>query len=211
MVTKNKRAFTLVELLISMAILIVLVTVVTMALNPGALMNKANDSKRKSDLNKFKAAFEEYFNDKGYYPSSSDLLDWNVADNCGKKIDKMSKYLGTWLCDPYGRPYMIITNTNWFKVVTNLDNKKDKDIPDGWYTNNQNYSVVFDRDEVNYGVSSPNVLWYEENGVPDFCGTMCQILNADGCNQAPAKGCSAPDVCYLGLCSNPACRVSSCN
>ncbi len=210
---KNKNGFSLVELLVSMAILAVLILSGIIALNPQMLMGKANDAKRKADLSKIKKSFEEYYNDKGYYPSREKLLEWNTVNNCGKTIEEMSKYLSSWPCGPNNQIYMMITDNDndWFKVVTNLDNKKDKDIPEGWYedVNYVRYTASFLRDEVNYGVSSSNVLWYE-GGALSICGTVCLKWNSAGCNDAAGIGCSSPDNCYLGTCSASSCRVSSC-
>jgi prepilin-type N-terminal cleavage/methylation domain-containing protein len=128
----NRKGFTLVELLIVMSILVLLMIAVIGALNPTLMVNKAKDSVKKKDLNRIKTAFEEYVNDKGKYPGSIDIYTWNVKKNCGKIIAEMSNYLPSWPCDPNGNPYTIIMADNWYKVVTNLDNKDDKDIPDGW-------------------------------------------------------------------------------
>jgi general secretion pathway protein G len=211
MKTRKKSGFSLVELLIVMAILGILSVLAIMALNPQALIGKANDSRRKSDLNKIRTAFEEYFNDKGYYPTYETLVEWNTADNCDKTVSGVSKYLKKWRCDPDGETYVMIADSDWFKVVANLENKKDKDIPEGWYTGNTSYTTVFARDEVNYGVSSTNVLWYEGNDVSGICGNMCLKLNSAGCNDTSGVGCNFPDYCYLGTCSITSCRVTSCN
>jgi prepilin-type N-terminal cleavage/methylation domain-containing protein len=206
---KNKKGVSLIEVLIVMAILGLLSMAAIMILNPQILIGKASDSRRKSDLNKIKIAFEEYFTDKGIYPSQININSWNISNNCEKKIDEISKYLNSWLCDPKGQPYTIISNNNWFKIVTNLENKEDKDIPSGWYGENTIYTTDFKRNEVNYGVSSSNVLWYE--GICEEKETgVCLKLNSNGCNDAVGIGCSLPDACYRGRCTG-ACWVPSCH
>lgn len=143
----KNRGFTLVELLIVISIIVVMAVILVGALNPVALVNKAQDSRRKNDLNKIKIAFEAYYNNKGEYPAD---VSWNVSSNCGKPIAQMSSYLTNLPCDPNKTTYEITTiNTNTFKVLTSLENKKDKDIPLSW-TN-----------RLNYGVSSSNILWYQ--------------------------------------------------
>lgn len=213
MKTENKKSvgFSLVEILIVMAILVFLTLGLIMILNPILLVNKAGDSDRKSDLNKLRTVFEEYLNDKGSYPSHGKLTEWNTASNCKKEISELKNYIDKWPCDPTGKPYIILANDDWFKIVANLMNKKDKDIPDKWYTDDGSiYKTFFDKNEVNYGVSSSNVLWYEGD-TAGSCGSICLKLSATGCNDAVGVGCSLPDSCYLGTCSLGVCRVSYCN
>ena len=208
----KKNGFTLVELLVGMSILIMLIAITVGTINPKALTDKANDSNQKSDLNKLRTAFEEYQNDKGGYPSYEKIDEWNVASNCGKAIPEINSYVKQWPCDPTGIPYIILVGDNWFKVVTNLMNKKDSDIPENWYADDGTlYKTLFDKNEVNYGVSSSNVLWYEGNVPSSSCGKVCLKLSTDGCNDAVGIGCSAPDSCYLGTCSLRSCKVSWCN
>jgi hypothetical protein len=73
----------------------------------------------------------------------------------------MSFYFQNLPCDPDNFPYTIrIINSNTFMILTNLQNKKDKDIPPNWYTGGV-YGYSGSRSSVNYGVSSSNILWYE--------------------------------------------------
>ncbi len=209
---KNKNGFSLVEILIVMSILVFLTLGLLMILNPVLLVNRAGDSDRKSDLNKLRTVFEEYLNDKGSYPSHAKLTEWNMASNCKKGISELKAYINNWPCDPTGMPYTILVGNNWFKIVTNLINKEDKDIPDKWYTDSGTlYTTLFDKNEVNYGVSSSNVLWYEGDTPASSCGSICLKLSTYGCNDAVGVGCSLPDKCYLGTCSLGSCRVSYCN
>jgi len=180
----RKSGFTLVEILVVMSILAVMTVILIGILNPVVLIGRANDSRRKSDLNKIRTAFEEYFNDKGEYPSTTDVYQWNVAANCGKSIDEMKKYLSSWPCDPKKQPYRIAINTNprWFKIVTNLENKSDKNIPVDWYKEGTYPTSNFNKVEANYGVSSSNVLWYEGDVIADCDSSFCYIDSY--CNQA---------------------------
>lgn len=208
----KKSGFTLVELLVGMSIVIMLMLIAIGTINPKVLTDKATDSTRKRDLNKIRTAFEEYFNDHGSYPDYKKVDEWNTKLNCGKSISDVSSYLRTWLCDPSGNPYLILIGDNWFKVVTNLMNKKDKDIPDKWYTDDGLiYTTFFDKSKVNYGVSSSNILWYEITSPNSGCGSICKKWNASGCNDTFGIGCNPPDICYLGSCDAIGiCRVTSC-
>lgn len=218
---RKNLAFTLTEILLVMGILLVMVTILIGIINPVAMVNKARDSRRKSDLNKIRTAFEEYFTDKGYYPSATSIgSSWNLEKNCGKQIDEVKKYLRVWPCDPDNKPYVIIANDNYFKIVVNLENKKDKDIPIDWYeTGTYTTSAFYNQKQgVNYGVSSSNILWYDgDTTLPPQCGSgrdcikkigglpvVCNFDN-DGCSCSVLNG----DICWLGSVDD-ACLVSSC-
>ena len=208
----KKNGFTLVELLVGMSILVLLMIIAIGTINPKALTGKAFDSTRKKDLNKIRTAFEEYFNDKGSYPSYAQIASWNILSNCGREITDIKNYIKGWPCDPDGKLYTIVSDGDWFKVITNLANKNDEDIPRDWYIDNGTlYSVLINRNEANYGVSSSNILWYEETIPSSVCGgNLCLKYNASGCNAAPSYGCSPPDICYFGNCSASVCRTTSC-
>jgi len=66
---KTKNGFTLMELLIVMAILGILATLLIG--NFTTSQRKGRDAQRKSDLKQIQEALEMYLNDKGIYPSAS--------------------------------------------------------------------------------------------------------------------------------------------
>lgn len=189
----NKRkGFTLVEILIAMAIVIIIAIIMVGAFSMINPMVKGRDSQRKKDLNRIKQAFEEYFNDKGYYPQ--DVDDWNKKQNCRRSDIKFSKYLSQWPCDPNGNPYVIITEKNKFRVMANLENKKDEEIPKNWYTRKDIFVTGITKDRINYGVSSPNILWYENYINPSCDTSICLSSRGSGCNSV-GSGCNG-DNCY---------------
>lgn len=210
LVMNNKKlGFTLMELLIVMAILMILVVILIGIINPISLVGKANDSRRKKDLDAIRKSFEEYFNDKGAYPI--DIGNWNIKTNCKSSV--FNSYLNPWPCDPNGNPYYIWVSNDgkYFKVLTNLENKTDMSIPSGWYNQNGSYEVNgYSTDEVNYGVSSPNISWYTR--VESVCSPNCYQLSAGGkCNSA-VGGCDNANglSCYNDSDCNSSCEVACC-
>lgn len=208
---KKNNGFTLAELLIAIAILIFLVGILIGILNSTALVGKANDSTRKKDLDRIKKSFEEYFNDRGNYPL--DVNDWNIKENCKSSIFR--PYLNPWPCDPDGDPYDIVVGNDgkYFKILTDLEDKSDDSIPVGWYDKDSLYSVEgHSIDEVNYGVSSSNVLWYSSS-LSEDCSFDCYQLSAAGkCNSA-VEGCNDADGlvdCYRDSGCRSDCKVHCC-
>lgn len=216
MLVKKKKAFTLVELLIVIAILLIMIVILIGILNPIALVNKAQDSRRKKDLNRIRVAFEEYFNDKGCYPNNvpDSFLRNQLNDNknCGSS-SVFGKWLKPWPCDSNGKPYDVLTGYDddsncpkWFKIRAVLENKKDPSI---------NIVAVAENDP-NYGVSSGNITpgGYLGDGNPACWKPNCSVkdLEKDGtCGQLTEHGCDGPN-CYKG--SNqcyPECQVTSCS
>jgi len=70
---KQAFGFTLVELLVVIAVIGVLMGIAVVSLNPAGLHNRAQDSRRLADLATIQSAMELYFADHNGYPA--DLLD----------------------------------------------------------------------------------------------------------------------------------------
>ncbi|MDD2483186.1 MAG: type II secretion system protein [Candidatus Shapirobacteria bacterium] len=214
---KQKNGFTLVELLIGITIVVILAIMMIGAFNAVGITNKARDARRKKDLNRIKIALEEYFNNRGEFPQ--DVATWNIKSNCGKNIPQLPT-LSSLPCDPKGEPYFILVEVNKFRIITDLENKKDKDIPDGWYSRNDFQIPLFGLTtmNVNYGVSSTNILWYEDY-LANYggCNTNDCLSNESGvCNMA-SGGCSGNNCYYMDNDPNnncdkneAKCKVSCC-
>jgi prepilin-type N-terminal cleavage/methylation domain-containing protein len=185
-----KKGFTLVELVIVITIIAIMAVMLIGNLNPVMLVGRANDAKRKKDMGRIRVAFEEYFSDRGCYPSQTNLdATINVVSNCNGGA---FPWLGTWPCDPDGRvPYPIYVEPgdcpHWFTIYTNLQNKTDSDIPPNWYNQSMAYSVGSGNlsiQQTNYGISSPNIIWYEmtmaEECLPGFDGGI-KGINFEEC------------------------------
>lgn len=211
----KKNGFTLVEILIALTILIMLAIAMIGIINPIALVNRGNDGLRKKHLYRIRAAFEEFYNDKGYY-LGEEMVDKLMNDkNCGTNV--FAPWLNQWPCDPLGQTYYIDLETDdngnvvaepkWFKVFTNLQDKKDKEIPVGWYSEEGKYQLAnYLIEQVNFGVSSPNVLWYDFE-YQAVCHYRSDGYSKDGCFQNTSEfgctnigtdGCQG-DNCYSAI------------
>ena len=74
---KNKKGFTLVELMIVIAILAILAAIVIFALNPAELFRRARDSQRMSDLRVLSSALSYYLAD-----ATTPILDGAANTKC---------------------------------------------------------------------------------------------------------------------------------
>jgi len=214
----KKNGFTLIEILLVVGIVGLMVVLATGAIDPGALINKGNDATRKKDLNRIKVAMEDYYTDKGCYPLEAMVDNLNDSANCGSDI--FDPWLASWPCDPQSGPYYLVVEENscpsWFKLITQLRNKKDRDILSWWYDFDPGTYLVADgrysNADVNWGVSSTNVLWYERN-YPQHCFNtgQCQTSPSGQDCQAsvPNYYCSGSNCFLDGDCS-PECQVSCC-
>lgn len=224
-----KKGVTLIEVVIVLGILGILIVLLTGQLDPIALMQKANDSRRKKDLNRIKVAFEEYFNDKGCYPKPYNPLSPSLG---GYDFESMAcdgngfaPWIDRWICDPNGTHYVVILDSDpncprWFKVIANLHNREDTDIPAGWYGGQEFYfgNGHLSRDDYNYGVSSTNISWNDHtldascrysaiNHLSDECFVRPGI--GSGCQGATNNRCSGSNCFARNDCVDY-CQVSCC-
>jgi hypothetical protein len=145
------------------------------------------------------------------------LVQLTNKENCGSAT-VFVPYLMPWPCDPNGDPYKIIVENNEFRVITNLQNKKDDDIPKNWYTRTDVTLVKnYTKDQVNYGVSSANILWYEQV-LHDYSGCYTNACfsydSLNGCKDVTDTVDGCKTNCYYqpkngGGCI-PECLVSCC-
>jgi len=215
----KKNGFTLVELLIVMAIIVIMAIIMIGIFNATGVLNKARDAQRKKDIGRIKVAFEEYHNDKGCYPNETLVAQLSLAENCGKII--FSPWLSNWPCDPNKEPYKIVVEearfslcNKWYKIMTQLENKKDAGIPSGWESQPEHIVAgAVTSKMINFGVASPNINWYDA-AMSSECAMYggCYYVPGVGlCNSI--SGCVGPN-CYVGVYKNISCssmcQVSCC-
>ncbi|MDP1722084.1 MAG: prepilin-type N-terminal cleavage/methylation domain-containing protein [Candidatus Gottesmanbacteria bacterium] len=168
--------FTLMELLVVMAILGILVTVGLTSYK--SVQAKSRDSKRKSDLKQIATALEFYFNDYGTYPSDTNfqiygcgtagtsVCEWGspfqTLKTGGTNVKTM--YMPKLPSDPAtGRVYYYDktgTSPPSYQLYARLENTQDNDIPHSGTTaqsyTGTNCSSGSTSLTCNYGVSSAN-------------------------------------------------------
>jgi len=219
---KLVKGVTLIELILVVTVLAILVVAMTGAINPIALIGRANDSRRKKDLGRIKVSFEDYYNDKYCYPPQDVINELMNQANCGKNI--FAPWMNSWPCDPVTKqPYYIVIYQSsdncpkWFKVYANLENKNDNDIPDGWYEHPGSFLFAdgnLSVDDTNYGISSTNVNWYDYDLAE--CDGVCMVhdvINEGSCGAPGVDGCvdNEDRWCYISSKCKLGCRVESCN
>lgn len=165
---KRKHGFTLIELIVVMAILAIL-----MAIGAGSFtssMKKGRDSTRKANLRAITNALEMYYNDKVTYPVGANgtfsncyiTLTETVSGPCGKDYPVFrdspttgAMYMGKFPVDPVAsQKYYYVSNGKQFQIYAHLENNQDPqclqtDCPSNGLSCGTNVGC-------NYGVSSAN-------------------------------------------------------
>lgn len=167
----NIKGFTLVELILVVGIIAILFTVAFMVLNPLGQFQKANDSKRKSDLAQIQRALESYYQDNERYPRTTGapsyclqhiVSPWSYY--CGNS--NWSPYMNLVPKDPKSSNryvYYVSSDGQSYYIYANLERgMKDPQVCnadgsgcDSLTTNS--ISATACGGTCNYGVSSPNV------------------------------------------------------
>lgn len=199
---KNK-GLTLTELIIGLAIVGLLAVLMVLGLKPKVQLDKAKDSKRKTDLKRIQTALEDYYNDHNCYPTS-------LVCN-----DPFNPYLEKIPCDPDGGSYSYEVSGDcpqYYRIYAKLKYASDPDIKKVGCESGCGATGQY-----NYGLSSSNVSL--ETGMassptstpappPPTSPPLGQYYGCFSgiCQPLPGPICS-PNYqsknCY-GACSNPA-------
>lgn len=111
---RNKKGFTLIEVLIVVAIVGILASVVLVGLGP--VQKRGRDARRISDLRQAQTGLELYYNKNGSYPASSDWATLtNTLKSAGIGVSNIPK-------DPSaGKTYMYVSNGSSYVVGATLE------------------------------------------------------------------------------------------
>jgi len=183
--TKCQQGLTWIEVLIVITIIGLLAVILLNFFNPLEKRDQATNSRQKSDLDRLAIALEDYYNDKGCYPTE-------VSCESSKAGD-LRPYLGTIPCDPAtGQSYFYNPEDSscpkYYRIYTTLKWEKDPAIAavDCLWGCGPADAVVPDPGAgfpFNYGVSSPNVPL---ESAKTFCTwTAC---TSSGCNTVGRVG-----------------------
>ena len=103
--TKNKKGFTLVELVVVMAIIAVLVALALFAINAARLQGR--NTERRSNIQAFKVALESYFSAHREYPGCGGAVSiYGFDGSCGGQLDpSVGQFIAVGFEDPVGGPH----------------------------------------------------------------------------------------------------------
>ncbi len=195
---QKKSGLSMIEILIVTAVIGVLI-LAALSILPQQI-NKSRDGRRKSDLQKIKIAFENYFSDNDCYP------DPDILNNCGGT--DLQPYLASIPCDPQTKTRYLyapeeVSCPHYYRVYANLEIDVDPVITElGCNLAGGCGAYAFFGEEIgsdafdyNYGVSEGVPVANQEGSVPPGTqGYCCQVMG-DQCN----VWTQGDGVCNLGF------------
>jgi prepilin-type N-terminal cleavage/methylation domain-containing protein len=188
----SDQGFTLTEILIVVAIIIILLAV--FLTNWFRQLQRGFDGQRKTDLAKIGRALEEYYNDHGCYPPVSPTF-----DNCGRPNGTgLQPYLEFIPCDPETKQPYAYEPVNGdpcqgHRTFANLSDTSDPDISRLGCTSGCAGTIGIN---YNYGISSgvpvgygsgvtpspdPTAVWACVNWNPPVPGAQCNNVGSQSC------------------------------
>ncbi|PKM91133.1 hypothetical protein CVU82_03710 [Candidatus Falkowbacteria bacterium HGW-Falkowbacteria-1] len=75
----NKKAFTLIEILLAVALLVILASIVILAINPARQLAQTRNSRRYADVNTLQKAAYQYLIDNGELPAAIDTMPLEIC------------------------------------------------------------------------------------------------------------------------------------
>ena len=165
---KNDRGFTLIEIIIAIALFSIFIAGAINILDPAAQLQKANDARRKSDLSQIQKALETYYNDFAKYPPSSPSYKIMFPDNTelswgGQfgsymvELPKDSKSSQSYIYFSTGQAYYLYASLERKNKDSQVCNPDGNSATDDKCTNSPASASCGSGVVCNFGVSSPNV------------------------------------------------------
>ncbi len=98
---KNKKAFTLIEILVVIGVLTILLAIALVAINPARQFSQANDVQRRSDVNAILNAIQQFAADnKGTLPAGITTSAQTISSTVGAgNIDLCADLVPTYIAD----------------------------------------------------------------------------------------------------------------
>ena len=168
-----KKGFTLVELLVVMAIIAILATVIIGGFRSSQM--RGRDAQRKSDLKQVANALEIFFTDYGKYPPASGVAIaacsynpgtgagsaclWGSRTSTGTITDGKTTYMRTVPADPinsHNYVYRVSSTQNMFQLFARLENPEDKNCIGGDCANPGVTATCGGGNLCNFGLTSTN-------------------------------------------------------
>jgi prepilin-type N-terminal cleavage/methylation domain-containing protein len=210
-----QSGFTMIEVLIVTAILGILI-IIAISMLPRQL-DKARDGRRKSDLQKIKIAFENYYSDNECYPEPT------ILDECGGT--GLNPYLANIPCDPKNETKYLYAPEGedcpkYYRVFSNLEVDTDPvieelgcDTVEGCGAHaffELDPDVGSDAVNYDYGVSEGIKLYVSESSSTLTVGYCCQVM-LDQCNvwNKGEPNCTVSGPYSLVSTCNTACGFSN--
>lgn len=168
---KSAKGFTLIELIVVIAVLSILMFGIILVINPLGQFQKARDAQRKSDLRQVQHIIEQYYNDNGSYP---------VISQFGGNTCLSFSNWGCW-SDPSSVSFIFgQNNTSYIKKLPTDPRSNDTGNCSelnayGYYSPDGTIYYLFTKLE---NLSDPDVQNGASHSVYDSDGS--QILNAAG-------------------------------
>lgn len=156
--------FTFVEILIAIAVIGILAAGLIVIINPAAQIQKANDTRRKTDLAEIQKALEVYYQENRSYPPNPSTGDYRIKGLDGITVnwgDQWLPFMGNLPKDSNtSKKYVYYSSGQTYYLYANLD--RGKEDPQACNGGNDCKSVPAlnlcgNGNVCNYGVSSPNV------------------------------------------------------
>ena len=162
---KSGHGFTLIEILITLALIGVMATGIIVVLNPLVQLQKAQDAKRKSDLSQIQKAVEQYYQDNGSYPPKFAATDYRIKALDGSVVnwgDPWLPYMANLPADPNSSKnyvYNSTSNGQTYYIYASLDRgANDPQVcNNGAACSSLPAGASCGTGTCSYGISSPNV------------------------------------------------------